>query len=456
MPDALALVLLACAAALTAWLGRHWLFFHDEWGFVFYHRSGGLSAFISPVNGHLFAGVLAIYRVLFASVGLRHYGAYRAVEIALNVLCAGLVYVYLRRRGLQPGLALVVFAPIAFLGTSWAVLFWLASAGFVIPIIAMVATLLVWDSDVRAPNAITFVLAAVALGSYGLGVATVVGLCVAAMGKGRNRRRLVALVLPLAGWVVWFFASNHLSSPASLREIPGASKSGDVGAPLEVGAHLSQLPAWVVHAATGAMRALGGQTTWTALGIVLGVVLVLGAIWAWRSGVLDLWRFGGIAVALVCFWVLTGLVRVQKASPAASRYLYPEVVLVLLLAGECLLEVHLRRPLLIALAALVALSVWANVDALRDEANLTAATFAHERVVLSELESCRGRVPPTVVVLQGVVAGPFWAATAALGDPVPPYPPDRDPLCPYPSSPLPRAGNRPLSAKARSRTGSVN
>ena len=70
--DNVAMVAACVAGALAiVWLARGWdLFFYDEWGTIFYRRSGGLDAFLAPHNGHLQAVVIAVYRALFATVGL--------------------------------------------------------------------------------------------------------------------------------------------------------------------------------------------------------------------------------------------------------------------------------------------------------------------------------------------------------------------------------------------------
>src|SRR6266446_2896363 len=59
---------LTAGAAIIAYSGRYWSFFYDEWGTIAYRRSGVFPAFFAPHNGHLMAVVIAVYRVLFATV----------------------------------------------------------------------------------------------------------------------------------------------------------------------------------------------------------------------------------------------------------------------------------------------------------------------------------------------------------------------------------------------------
>jgi hypothetical protein len=422
------------AAGAIAWLGRDRLFFQDEWGLIFYRRSGGASAYFAAFHGHLFAGVVAIYNILFATVGLRHYGAYLGVEIALNLVCASLLFCYAYRRGLGGPLAVVASSFLVLLGPAFAVLFWLASAGFVIAIICFLATLLIWDSGLRGANVMSAVLACVALGSHGTGVPIVLGLLVASLGHGRSARRLLALGLPLVGWAAWFTTVRRtLLTPASLRLIAGAAPNGDVGT---FGSHLTSqllpLPAWLFNSAAGALSALVGRPGWTPVGVLIGMALAAGLVLTFRNGTLDRWRAVGACVAVVGFWLFTGVSRQQVSSPSASRYLYPGVALLLVVFVECARTVRLRSSVIAVVAMIAAISLGVHVGVLRTESQSTARSFARERTALSLLESCRGRVSPGLVTVQGVPAGPFWAATKALGDPVTPAPPRHDALCPDP------------------------
>jgi hypothetical protein len=375
------------AAGAIAWFGRDRLFFQDEWGLIFYRRSGGASAYFTAFHGHLFAGVVVIYNVLFDTVGLRHYGAYLGVEIALDVLCAGLLFCYAYRRGLVAPLAVAASSFLVLLGPAFAVLFWLASAGFVIAIICFLATLLVWDSGVRGANLMSAALACIALGSHGTGIPIVLGLLVASLGRDRSARRLLALGLPLVGWAVWYTTVRRtLLTPASLRHLPGANPNGDVGTfGSHLTSHLLQLPAWLFNSATGALSALVGQQGWTPVGVLLGVVLAAGLVVTFRNGTLDRWRAAGACVAVVGFWLFTGVSRQQMSSPSASRYLYAGVALLLVLFVECARTVRLRTSVIAVVAVIAALSLVVHVGVLRTESQSTARTFARERTALSLL-----------------------------------------------------------------------
>lgn len=111
---ALALLLLV-AAAFLFYETRGTTFWFDEWSWVLDRRGGDLDTFLKPHNEHLSLIPVAIYKLLFATVGLEHYGLYRAMVIAAHLGSAVLVFVYASRRvGSVP--ALCATALMLFLG----------------------------------------------------------------------------------------------------------------------------------------------------------------------------------------------------------------------------------------------------------------------------------------------------------------------------------------------------
>src|SRR5436305_8953648 len=77
--------LLLFGAAVIFWAGRFFDFWYDEWSVILYRRQGGLDALLAPHNGHLFLTSHALYRVLFAVVGLRHYWPYQASMVVAHL-----------------------------------------------------------------------------------------------------------------------------------------------------------------------------------------------------------------------------------------------------------------------------------------------------------------------------------------------------------------------------------
>lgn len=217
---------LAAGGAFVAYAGRYWSFFYDEWDTILYRRAGGFSAFFAAHNGHLQAVVIAIYRLLFATVGLRSYHPYSAVVIAAHLVLVALVYGYARSR-IGRLAALLVCLPLLLLAYAWQVLFWAINLGFVIPMIVLCGLVL---ADRFRPWLVGAGLS-LALASSGLGVAVAVAAGVLALGANRSRWHLVAVSVPSAAWAGWFVLYRPYGlPPAALRGIPGAAPRGDVGA----------------------------------------------------------------------------------------------------------------------------------------------------------------------------------------------------------------------------------
>ncbi|HZT67493.1 MAG TPA: hypothetical protein VFA11_17025 [Acidimicrobiales bacterium] len=416
----LAVAALVAAAATIGLVGRAWFFFYDEWGVILYRRSGGASAFLAPHNGHLQATVIVIYRVLFAAVGLRHYGAYRAVEIGLHVVCAGLLYLYASRR-CRPVVAALAAVLFAFLGAGWEVLLWPVNAGFVLPLVALLGCLLLWDAGVRWELPLTIVLGVLAVASSGLGLAVVAGLAVEAA-LLRKPARLVVVGAVGVSWVAWFVLYRPSAlPPAGLRSLPGASPRGDVGSVGYSSANVGRLPGWILRSARATVEGLCG-TARPEVAYAVGAAMALGLVWALLARRVGI-RFLAVGGALGVFWVLTGLARAAAQSPEASRYEYPAALLVVLL----LVEVVPRRLPAAALgvgALAVALSLLGGIHTLNRAGGGAKAAFGAEKAALARAERCRGRLPAATpldpVRAPGLTAGPFWVATSQLGYPVPP------------------------------------
>src|SRR6186997_1258495 len=70
--------MMVVAGALFLYETRATATWFDEWEWVLGRRGDDVGTFLRPHNGHLSLVPIAIYRVLFATAGLEHYGPYRA------------------------------------------------------------------------------------------------------------------------------------------------------------------------------------------------------------------------------------------------------------------------------------------------------------------------------------------------------------------------------------------
>jgi len=416
----------AVAAVAIAYFGRGWSFFYDEWGVIQYRRSGGLSAFLAPLNGHLLAVPIAIYRLLFATVGLSSYTPYRWVMVAAHVGLAALLYAYARRR-LPRALALVSVTPILLLGYAWEVLFWMMNLGFVIPLIAFLGNLLLADRGGRWSAPARAGLLAVALASSGLGVAVTAGALVDSAAVRRRWRVLPWLILPALCYGVWFlFYRPGANTPAVLRRIPGAGPHGDVGALGFSTSNLHAVPSYLMHITESSASGLLGAQSHLRWAVLIAALIVLGIIVTRRVTP----RLIAIAVAAVVFWVLAALVRAEAQQPNASRYIYPGAVFLVLLIVEAwagfpwmrLRSLRLRQIAFVALLCGVLITVGSGLSRMRTVGDGASRAFAKLETALARVQCSGAHFAPTYAPDAKAIpvrVGTYLAAIQDLGSPVP-------------------------------------
>lgn len=406
-------------AVAIVWLARGWdLFFYDEWGTIFYRRSGGVDAFLAPHNGHLQAVVIGVYRALFATVGLEHYLPYRLAMVVAHVVLVALVYVYARRR-VQPELALAFAVLVLMLGKGWEVIFWPINLGFVVPLIALLANLLLADRPGRrAAAARTFLLlGGVASSSVGVVIAAAVG--ADALWRSDRRTRVLEAGAVLAAWAAWFLIYRpSASTPPELRQVPGAAPAGDIGAAAAdlptVAKAISYLVDLAQAGAAGLFGLDGASAGWIAL-ILLGVV---GATLVKRPAIRP--RVVTLCVGLGGFWLSLVVARGDIATGAVdSRFIFVSSVLVALILLECLRGIVLPRFVLPVLAALTVAVLLVDIRTFESINDAARVSFDRQREQLRRL--AREEFPPSFrpdpVAMPNVAAGPYKAAVAELGYP---------------------------------------
>ncbi|MDX6664773.1 MAG: hypothetical protein QOG68_979, partial [Solirubrobacteraceae bacterium] len=122
-PTGVFVALVPIAAAVILYYGRGTTFFVDDWQWIAGRRDWTLATFLHPHNQHLSLIPIAIYKLLFVTVGIGHYWPYRVAVVAVHVLCSVLVFVLVRRR-LGGWEAVVAGGLILFLGSATDDLLW--------------------------------------------------------------------------------------------------------------------------------------------------------------------------------------------------------------------------------------------------------------------------------------------------------------------------------------------
>jgi hypothetical protein len=377
-PSALVLVLLATAAWLMYETRGTTLWF-DEWQWALEYRDNGLDGFIAPHNGHPTLVPVAIYKLLFATVGIEHSAPYRAVGIAGHLLCVVVLYVYAAKRA-GTGPALVAATVILFLGPGWQNIVWPLQIGWLVSIAAGLAALLMLDRNDRRGDVAACALILLAIAASGPGIAIAAGLIVETL-RSRGRRSAWIVAVPLGLFAVWWLAYQDTGSVR--REV-------------------ALVPGFVADSIAATVSALAGlagpliadDPTTLAWGRPLAVAAVALVLWRlWRTRPVPTRALTLLAV-LGAFWALTGVQRAGFGPAESSRYVYVGAVFGAALAVELVRGIAISTRAWVAIAAVTTLIVVANVGDLRTGARFLRDQALLTRTGLAALEIARPVVQP--------------------------------------------------------------
>jgi hypothetical protein len=368
--DLVFLGLCVFAFVYILWLGRSGTFRQDDWTFIGERDWLSLNSWMAPNNEHWSLSFLAVFRSIFAVFGMHSYLPYLAALLAIHVIgTAGLYRLLDHLSG--PVVALGGASLVLFLGTAHENFYWAASIGFVgataAGLWALVA--LVQGSGPRsAAAAAVLLVASEAFAGVGLFFVAAAGALV--MVDPSQRRRWMAVGIPVAVYVVWYLiwgrqAVNPIT-PDSISGLPSFALLGMANA---------------IHSMLGVGRTVGE---------VAAAVLVGGVAWRLLRGQnVPPLAVAGV-VGLVAQFVLIGLVRDDGVLGAemslAPRYVYSAVIFVLVavaaLVGKAA-STHRELVRVMVLGPALAVGLTLNVQALVEaapayqrDAEQIRATFA--------------------------------------------------------------------------------
>ncbi len=409
--------LLALGAALIIYETRGTIFWADEWEWILNRRGGGLVSLLAPHNQHFSLIPLLVYKLLFATAGLRHYWPYRAVLVVTELVCVSLIFVYARRR-VGGFYALLAASLILFFGPGWQDILWPFQSAWILTVATGVGALLALDRGDRTGDAAACVLLGVALASASPGLAIAAGLTVEVLQR-RRWKDLWIVAVPIGLYALWWVSYQQTAFNRH---------------------SLVLLPRFVFNSAAGTLSALTGLAqanpyndsagdflSWGAPLLVLGLVAMV-----WRLRVLQRIppRVVTLGTILLAFWLLTGLGRayvsigtlVLTLTGHESRYLYIGAVFVVLLVVELAAGRASGAPVVAAVAGLLtAAAILSNLGPLQDGAGLLRNQTQYTRAELETMNLTRNFVPADYVsngFVFGIVrAGAWFAAARALGSP---------------------------------------
>ncbi len=303
---------MASSSALLGWAGRETTFFYDDWPYVLDRGEWSLDAFLEPHNEHLQAVSVLIYKVLFETVGLHHYGIYRGALVVLNVLCAVLLFLYARKR-VGDWAALGLAACLVVMADSWYNLIYAFQVNFVGAMAAGLGAFLLFDRGTRRADAAGSALLCVSIASSSVGFPFLIGAVIEVLWRRDRVRRLWVIGVPIVLYGLWTLVY------------------GTGG-----GTRLSNFDAVPEYVADGLDDSVAGITGLTvAFGAVASVALValVARELLERERVTP--RLVAVLVMPLAFWALIALGRADMGVEAdANRYLYASGLFVALVAVE--------------------------------------------------------------------------------------------------------------------------
>lgn len=391
------------AAALLLHVGRGLTWFYDEWSWILTRRTGSLDDFLANHNGHLNLVPVAVYKVMWAMFGLEHYTAFRVLAVVLHVGTCVLLFVYVRRRA-QLWFAVAATVVILFLGYAYQDLLWPFQIQYLGAVAAGIGALLLLDRRDAVGDVGASVALAVAVACSGVGLPFVGAVTLELLLRRTSWRRLWVPLVPLALWGLWYLQYGT-------SQVKGSNF------------HLvPENAALMGSAASGALFGISmdsGRVLLGLLGIVVAVVLAV------ERRISP--RFAAVLALALGYWILTALSRAQYHDPAASRYLYPGAVFVVLVLAELVPRVPRGSGRVgtvlggLVLVVLVAVSVRGNVDQLRQGGAGLRDASTYVKAELRAVELAGARVDPGFrpdpVRAPQIDAGRYLAAIHDLGSP---------------------------------------
>ncbi len=391
------------ASLLLLHVGRGTTWFFDDWSWILTRRTGSLDDYLANHNGHLNLVPVLAYKAMWSVFGLTNYTAFRVLAIVVHVGTCVLLFAYLRRRA-QLWFAVSATVVVLFLGYAFQDLIWPFQVQFTGAMAAGLAALLLLDRHDRAGDVGASVALGVAVACSGVGLPFVGAITLELLLRRSTWRRLWVPLVPLVLWGVWYVQYGQSQVKGSnLHLVPeNAAQMGS--------------------AAAGALMGLSmgdGHVLLALLGLVVVVVLAIDR----RISP----RFAAVLALPLGYWILTSLSRAQFGDPAASRYLYPGAIFIVLALSE--LVPRLTVPggrigaavAVLVLVALVAVSLRGNVDQLRQGAAGLRDVSTHVKAELRSVELARDRVDPAFRPDEArapqIDAGSYLKAVDDLGSP---------------------------------------
>jgi|GEM_PF-734981 len=327
---------------LVLWFGRNAWFSYDELTWLSTSSRLDLSGAFEPHLGHLVLIPKLVYKLALETIGT-DYLTFRLLTTASILLCATLFFIWARRRvpdfvALAGCLVILLFP-----SDSWHLL---GGNGFTV-MFAMacgLAALIAWDRRDLPGDVAAFAFLLLGIATYTVALPFAVGLAVVAVLEKSGKRRLWLSLVPLALYVLW-------------RGLAGVAGT-DPGSGGADWTNLVLLPVWTFDSLGTILAAWSGlnfdfsrgapMPPGTGAAPVLALVALAAFAWRVTRGRTGPIFWGVVATLLALFAAQALGWGVLARGPGAARYLYPGLILVLLIAVEAVRGMQwARAPFLV-------------------------------------------------------------------------------------------------------------
>jgi MFS family permease len=415
-PVAIFAAALLAAAALLLYLVFHLTFFQDTWEFLMTRRDFTVDAFLKPHNEHIVVIPVALQQLFLHLFGMGTALPEYVLLVVAQLVTAGLVFVYVRRR-LGPWGGLIAAVLLLFVGPAWQDMLWPFEIGFVGSVLFGIAMLLMLERADRRGDVAATVFLVISVGFSSLGVAFAAGALVDVLQRHRSRgwKRAYLAAVPLALYAAWYLGWGHdAESHLTVRNI--------LGAPRFVFESLAASVDSLLGLSTTPIEGIGTPEWGRPLLILLIALLVIRQLR--KPGFpARLWPAAAVALA---YWLLTALNYIPGREPTTSRYLYATAALALLVAADLLRDVRFSRAGLVAACAVTAFAVSSNLVYIGNGYNWFLNQTVLTKADLTAIEIAERTVEPAFRLtpevagtpsLIDVEAGQYLQAVSEYGSP---------------------------------------
>jgi hypothetical protein len=392
-------MLLAASGVLLVSLRSRLGFMLDDWAFIVTRHGDGARALLEPHNEHISVLPVAVYKLFLAVFGMDDAMPLNLLSVAVFLLSAALLFVYLRPL-VGEAVAAVACAPLLFLGSASEHLLWAFQIGFSTSIAAGLGALVLLRRNQPGADRWAAVLLSVSILSTSVGIPFAVGAAVEIISRReRLAGRLFVVAVPAAIYLVWWAGWGHAAPSA-------VSFSNLLGAPEYVFGALRT----VAVNLTGSFEL--GVSRSKAAGFVLATVILAAIAFRVVTGRrVPRSLLVGAAVG-ISFWGLAALNETPGRDYVASRYQYAGGVFLLMILAGAFDGARFSHGQIAALGVLAAVGLVVNLLALLDARREVFVPIAdHDIAGITALELDPGAVPEDLSV--GMNPGSRFAIEAS-------------------------------------------